>query len=306
MERFQAVWRRWPCGPLLVLGMLVLAGWLLLGSLAPAEAQSTAPPTWKSADRDQLPQTPELAAAIRLGQQIYNDPRTYAAPYVGAALACWSCHVGEGYHPGLIPLSGVAGVYPAYSARDGRIISLADRIRSCFVRSLNGSAPPDDSDVLLAMSAFLHWQSEGQPRGVDPATHWREALPPADWLAIDQLDPRRGSMLYAERCASCHGADGQGGNNIPPVWGPRSYNDGAGLARVYTAAALIYQAMPATAPGSLSRDDAQHLAAFIDAQERPVYRDWASDYPNGDIPVDAVYNQRRYPTNPLRERLNAR
>ncbi|WP_315854297.1 c-type cytochrome [Stieleria maiorica] len=33
---------------------------------------------------------------------------------------------------------------------------------------------------------------------------------------------RRDRTLYAEHCASCHAADGLGGNEGPPVWGPQS------------------------------------------------------------------------------------
>jgi thiosulfate dehydrogenase len=88
-----------------------------------------------------------------------------------------------------------------------------------------------------------------------------------------------------------------------PLWGARSWNDGAGAARVYTLAGYIRYAMPLTQPGILSDEEAQHVAAYINAQERPVYSGKADDYPGG-APIDAVYYP-RYPENPLRARLQA-
>jgi thiosulfate dehydrogenase len=55
----------------------------------------------------------------------------------------------------------------------------------------------------------------------------------------------RGKMLFVERCASCHGKDGQ---RDPPVWGPRSYNAGAGLADVSRLAGWLRVTMPPDEP----------------------------------------------------------
>ena len=69
---------------------------------------------------------------------------------------------------------------------------------------------------------------------------------------------------------SCHGDDGQGvqigDKKAGPLWGPGSWNDGAGAARVYTLAGIIRYTMPYLNPGSLSDEDAQQVAAFITAQ----------------------------------------
>jgi thiosulfate dehydrogenase len=118
-------------------------------------------------------------------------------------------------------------------------------------------------------------------------------------IPIDQLDPRAGGQLYAANCASCHGDNGQGQVG-PPLWGQGSFNDGAGTARVYTLAGFIRYAMPLTAPGSLSDEDAQQLAAFIDSHDRPAFAGKEQDYATGNTPVDAVYYPQRYEQNPLR------
>lgn len=57
-------------------------------------------------------------------------------------------------------------------------------------------------------------------------------------------DAKRGASLFADRCATCHGKDGQGDKDSPPVWGDRSFNDGAGLANIVQLASWLTIAMP--------------------------------------------------------------
>ena len=87
-------------------------------------------------------------------------------------------------------------------------------------------------------------------------------------------DAKRGAQVYAERCALCHGANGQGtwlGNvyAFPPLWGRDSYNAGAGMHRVNTAAAFIKANMPLGQANSLSDQQAWDVAAFMNGQPRP-------------------------------------
>ena len=78
-----------------------------------------------------------------------------------------------------------------------------------------------------------------------------------------------------------------------PLWGPDSWNDGAGAARIYTLAGIIRYAMPYLDPGSLTDEDAQQLAAFINSKPRPAYPFKAQDYLTEKIPPDSVYYARR-------------
>ena len=95
-----------------------------------------------------------------------------------------------------------------------------------------------------------------------------------------------------ERCTNCHGADGQGvaiGDKKPgPLWGPDSWNDGAGAARIYTLAGIIRYSMPYLDPGSLTDEEAQLLAAFITSKPRPSYPFKDQDYRTEPVPVDSV------------------
>jgi thiosulfate dehydrogenase len=55
----------------------------------------------------------------------------------------------------------------------------------------------------------------------------------------------------------------------PPLWGPRSYNWGAGMARIDLAAGFVRANMPFDQPGTLTDQQARDVAAFIDSHERP-------------------------------------
>jgi thiosulfate dehydrogenase len=91
--------------------------------------------------------------------------------------------------------------------------------------------------------------------------------------------------------------DGQGvqigDKKAGPLWGPDSWNDGAGAARVYTLAGIIRYTMSYLDPGSLTDEEAQQLAAFITSKPRPRFPFKDKDYPSAPIPVDAVYYRAR-------------
>ena len=80
--------------------------------------------------------------------------------------------------------------------------------------------------------------------------------------------------MFKAKCALCHGADGQGqqagGRYVfPPLWGPRSFNWGAGMHELHKAAAFIKANMPFSRGGTLSDQEAWDVALFMDSHERP-------------------------------------
>lgn len=251
--------------------------------------------------RDPLPEDSLLAAEIRYGYELVRHTAERLPDNVGNTLACANCHLNAGQRDAALPWVGIAGLFPVPRSREGRLFSLEDRISGCFLRSMNGSPPAHGSREMLAIVAYITWLSMGQPVGESPPWRGRNEIPAEARLPIERLDVARGEQVY-QQCIACHGPDGQGvalGAVKPgPLWGPDSWNDGAGMARIYTAAGFIRHAMPLTAPGSLSAEDAQHVAAYINAKDRPVYPGKADDYPGG-APVDAVYYP-RYPEHPLR------
>lgn len=242
---------------------------------------------------------------IRRGYLLFTQTPRFGAPVVRGAMACTNCHLNAGQRLGGLPLVGAAGAYPQANRRAGRSLSLAERIAGCLLRSTNAAAaappgatphenggaeafPSPRSPEVRALAAYIAWISEGaEPLRGQPSIA-RERLIP-----VEELDPARGRALYREKCAACHGEDGQGvrlGSLQPgPLWGDRSWTDGAGFARVYMLAAFLRGAMPYSAPGQLRDDEAQQIAAFLDSQPRPVFPEKRRDYPGGAPPPDAVY-----------------
>lgn len=226
----------------------------------------------------------QLGEQIRLGYEIVVNTQEYARPYVGNRLNCTNCHLDGGLNPNAASFVGLAAVYPEYRSRNARVNTLADRINECFERSLNGRALTPDSSKLRAVVAYISWLSRGVPSGA--TLPWR-GLQRIDSRRL--LDPANGKQVFAGKCAFCHGFDGQGTMAAPPVWGPQSYNIGAGMARVSVAAAFIKANMPRSWGWSLSDDDAYDVAAYINAQPRPDFPGKANDWPKGGKPADIPY-----------------
>jgi thiosulfate dehydrogenase len=113
--------------------------------------------------------------------------------------------------------------------------------------------------------------------------------------AVPKLEPlpgdtARGRQIFATTCVACHGVDGNGSAAAPPLWGPRSYNIGAGMARIRNAAAFIHQLMPRDRPGTLTPQQAFDLAAYINSRPRPDFAGKERDWPHGGAPPDVAYS----------------
>ncbi len=236
-------------------------------SVTPPRADENARPSATS----ELPPG-ELGRVIALGKEIIENTGEHplSKPYVGNALTCSSCHLDAGTDPLAASFLGVATAYPAWSPRERRVITLEDRVLNCFMRSLNGTRPPNGSEVSVAMTTYITWLSSGEQMKMNPEYPLgpRHVRP----LNIDpgKADPGRGQTLYAEFCADCHGGNGLGTDDGPPVWGERSYNDGAGLSRVDKLAAWLKVAMPLGDP-HLSEQEALDIAAFVNSKPRPTF-----------------------------------
>ncbi len=230
-----------------------------------------------------------LGDAVRLGRDIFNNPQGYVKAYVGNGLTCSNCHLNGGTQAWGGPLIGVWGVFPAYSARSATVQTLEDRLNDCFLRSMNGKVLPLGSPEMKALLAYSWWLSSGVPTGQSVVGRgFERASPPAA-----APDPARGRTLYAAKCAGCHGADGAGtrGANgtyvFPPLWGTASFNTGAGMARLVTAASFVQTKMPLGAGGSLSVRDAYDIAAYFTREPRPEFAGTTTDWPKGERPADA-------------------
>ena len=243
----------------------------------------------------------KLSDEIRRGFKLFTNTPAEAPRLVPGGMSCSNCHLNGGQRERSLPLVGVSAMFPEYNNRSARLFSLGDRITDCFVRSENATGgtlkpeelPTPSTKEVLAIDAYITWLAKGTTVGKNPAWRGQNAIAMAKLVPIEKLDPKKGETIYAERCANCHGADGQGvvigDKKAGPLWGPNSWNDGAGAARVYTLAGMIRYTMPYLDPGNISDEDAQNVAAFIDSKPRPAYPFKERDYTVNKLPVDAVY-----------------
>lgn len=224
-----------------------------------------------------------LGESIRRGQAILQATRDSLPDHVGNDLNCNSCHLDQGLRPNAMPYVGVYARFPQYNGRAARVFNLEDRINGCLQRSMNGTPLNETDPRMRAMVAYMAHLSRGIAVG---ETVPGQGLPRLDALEGDTL---RGRTLWGQQCARCHGPDGQGTPLAPPTWGPRSFNIGAGMARMRTAASFIRHNMPFDKPGSLSDADAIDIAAYFTSRPRPDFPGKENDWPNGGAPADAAY-----------------
>ena len=224
----------------------LVAGFLVVSLFSPARAETLsqqepqqalvkfAPPDIADIPND------ENRNHILLGRRLLAQTRKLLPENVGNSLNCNNCHLGEGRVATAFPYFGVAVNYPQVISRVGRSVTVEERINGCFLRSMNGKELPVDSPEMSAMVAYLNWLSTGLPQHAK-----------IEGAGVDKADtnlapePVHGKAVYEEKCARCHGTNGQGLENarnelvIPPLWGDQSFNIGAGMARTYTAAGFV-------------------------------------------------------------------
>jgi thiosulfate dehydrogenase len=265
---------------------------------------------------------------VKYGHALFTDTANEIGPtmsdpakrFAGNNLTCQNCHLQGGTQPYAMPLIGVWGQFPQYRARGGAVARLEDRINGCMERSMNGRPLPLESREMRALASYVRWLSTDIPDGAK--------LVGAGTLKIKEparaADPGHGAQIFSQTCAACHGPDGLGlrtqtsaGYQFPPLWGPDSYNNGAGMSRLLTAAAFVMHNMPIgttfNAP-VLTDEDAYDVAAYIISQKRPEKANLDQDFPvRLQKPVDAPYGpyvdsfsleQHRYgPFGPIRAKL---
>jgi thiosulfate dehydrogenase len=204
--------------------------------------------------------------SIRYGALLFDETPFYASKYAAAKISCSSCHAEGGTQPYASPMVGLPALFPMYNERAGHVISLRDRIQECFVRSENGKPLSYTGPEMQALVDYIAWLSEPQPESASFVGRGLIQLPDL------KPDPKHGAQVYATQCAGCHGQNGEGRAPLfPPLWGPESFNDGAGMNNVHKMAAFVQHNMPQNRMGILSAQDAFDVSAFIHSQPRPAF-----------------------------------
>lgn len=249
-----------------VLGGVLAATGLLFSAV---HADDMTKPAFKPPADTEIPKG-IFGDVVRQGQAIFREPGLNAAPFVGNTLRCSNCHVDAGRQAGAAPMWGAYVSYPAYRSKNGHVNSFEERLQDCFRFSMNGKAPPLGDPVLVALASYAFFLAKGLPTGEDPPGRGYPKLSqpalPADYV--------RGAAVYAERCSVCHGPSGLGQSSggkvvFPALWGPQSYNWGAGMGSIKNAAAFIRAFMPYGKGRSLSEQQAWDVATYMDSQVRP-------------------------------------
>ncbi|NYT37498.1 c-type cytochrome [Allopusillimonas soli] len=235
----------------------------------PSTGTSASPTAFTPAPADTIPDN-EFGEMVKKGQRIFLHTGEYASDYVGNSLNCVSCHLDAGRRKNASPMWAAYVLYPAYRSKNKHVNTLAERLQGCFQYSMNGKAPPADSETIVALQSYMYWMAKGAPTGVklDGQGYPRLPEPP------QKPDYVRGQQVFEQNCALCHGANGEGqhvnGKMVfPALWGDDSFNWGAGMHSVATAAAFIKANMPLGKGGTLSDQQAWDVAQYMDSHDRP-------------------------------------
>jgi L-cysteine S-thiosulfotransferase len=193
----------------------LLAGLLIAGG---ARAAGTAEPDPRRSGFDFM--TPATQAMQRDDMQnpamlaVADGEASWQRKSGGADKSCADCH-----GKAAASMRGVAARHPAFDARSGRPVDLAQRINLCVEREQRATPLRRESDELLGLEAFVALQSRGLP-----------IAPPPDPRLHASRD--RGAQLYRQRmgqldlaCAQCHddNAGRRLGGSVIPQAHPTAY-----------------------------------------------------------------------------------
>lgn len=243
---------------------------------------------WTGASANQLPVDAE-DSLVRYGRELIVNTAQYLGPkgsvtQISNGMNCQNCHLDAGTKPWGNNYGAVAANYPKYRDRSGQIESIEKRVNACIERSLNGRSLDSNSHEMRAFVAYLQWLGKDVPKGTSPKGSGIMQLP----FLTRAADPAKGAVVYTNTCQRCHGSKGEGqwkkddtGYEYPPLWGPHSYNTGAGLFRISRFAGFVKNNMPHPCnyhQPQLTDEQAWDVAAFVNSQPRPA-KDTRNDWP---------------------------
>ena len=185
------------------IGLVVVAwvaGWP--GGLSFAQETPLAQPIWTVPEIGALPNNAN-GRLVRRGRDLIAATYAYIGPeaadrakrFAGNNLACASCHLQAGTKKFGIPLFGLLGEFPRYSARSGAQMTIEDRLNSCMTRSMNGRALPVGAPEMQAMVAYIKFLSTGVAPGQLLPGMGTGKMPELDRPA----DPVRGDLPHLPR-----------------------------------------------------------------------------------------------------------
>jgi len=244
---------------------------------------------WKEPDTNTIP-AGKAGEMIIYGKELIAHTANYFGPkgsiaQISNGMNCQNCHLDGGSRLFGNNFASFIASYPKMSNRSGRIEPATERFVECFKRSLGGETPDTAKKEIRAMLAYMKWIGRDVKKGQKLFGNATEKLP----FLEDAADPAKGRIVFMAKCKSCHGNNGEGVLDAdkrsyvyPPLWGPHSYNDAAGMYRIINLAGFVKNNMPFGATyqnPQLTNEEAWNVAAFIDSQPR-LHKDQHSDWPD--------------------------
>ena len=276
---------------------------------------------WKAPDLS-IVKDLALKRQIEYGKELVVHTSRYLGPkgivkHAGNGMNCQNCHLEAGTKIFGNNYSAVASTYPKFRARSGMNEDIYKRVNDCFERSLNGTGMDTLSREMQAIKAYITFLGTDVAKGEKPNGAGLKDLAYLDRAA----DPEKGKLVFDSKCITCHMADGGGQPTpdgleylYPPLWGPHSYNDGAGLYRLSNFARYAKYNMPQGTVHTnpvLTDEEAWDVAAYVNSQPRPhldVPKDWPDiskkpvDHPFGPYADAFSETQHKYgPYKPIAE-----
>jgi hypothetical protein len=130
---------------------------------------------------------------------------------------------------------------------------------------------------LAAGMAFADGPNLGKPVSPSDLAAWDIfVMPDGTGLPPGSGTPAQGAPIFKQKCAACHGENGEGGIAGPLIGGPprASLDGGKTIANFYPYATTIFdyvrRAMPYAQPRSLTDQEVYALTAFLLARNKLI------------------------------------
>src|SRR5262245_46289481 len=165
--------------PRVAIGVVALASVWLLGwpvglavTTSSAQEAKPSPQIWTVPEIGALPNDAD-GRLVRQGRDLITATYAHVGPevadpakrFAGNNLACGNCHLQAGTKKFGIPLFGLFGKFPRYSARLGAEMTIQDRLNACMTRSMNGRPLPASAPEMQALVAYIKFLSTGVAPG---------------------------------------------------------------------------------------------------------------------------------------------
>jgi thiosulfate dehydrogenase len=104
--------------------------------------------------------------AVKYGRELMLHTAYYIGPngingkYLGNKMNCTNCHQDAGTKPYSFNLMVSFRKYPQYRAREGKVLSIAERVNNCITHPHLGKPLPLDSKEMIAFISYLKWISD--------------------------------------------------------------------------------------------------------------------------------------------------